>query len=515
VNIVYVLAAAAVTLLVSAATVNPFKFTQSIWHLEQFVNLHRLWQLVYEANLDITYANLFPVLYGISASCVVVWLVVWLVAPYAKAVLRDISASSDVTSAPAEGVYQAPKIDLALIVIAAMTVYMALRSRRFIPIAGYVTCPLIALLADQIIQTVAASVNFRKYGRLTLPRMSVEMQRWLIAGSVVLVGGLGIGWGLKFKNVYIDPWPTETKLTSAFIRMTASAAKPFDACRFITDNKMRGNMFNYWTEGGFVAWGQTPDADGHTPLQLFMDGRAQAAYNYDTYMLWSEIMSGGPVVQKARIRNQNLTVDDYVQTGEWLDSRMKQFKVWVVLMPSNQFDTPFVKGLEHSSSWRLVYLDDKQKLYVDISTPRGLEIFKGIDDGNTIYPEKYYRNIMIAHNTLVFGNSPEQLTRGLQCALSAFEESPTRTTMFLIQKYYEYYPQLRPEIDTFWQKALEDFHLNKQKYLSSDGYYFRAVGALMAMGHLQPAANKETIESYEREKVELQRIIELMQDKRW
>ena len=511
VNIVYVLAAAAVTLLVSAATVNPFKFAQPIWHLEQFVNLHRLWQLVYEANLEITYANLFPILYGINALCVVAWLA----APYAKVVLKDICASSAVTSAAAEGEYRKPRIDLALVVIAAMTVYMALRSRRFIPISGYVTCPLIALLTDQIIQTVAASINFRKFGRLTLPRMSVELQRWLIAGSVVLVGGLGTGWGLKFKNVYIDPWPTETKLTSAFIRMTASAAKPFDACRFITDNKMRGNMFNYWTEGGFVAWGQTPDADGHTPLQLFMDGRAQAAYNYDAYILWSEIMSGGPVVQKARIRNQNLTVDDYVQTGEWLDSRLKQFKVWVVLMPSNQFDTPFVKGLEHNSSWRLVYLDDKQKLYVDISTPRGLEIFNGIDGGNTIYPEEYYRNIMIAHNTLVFNSTPEQIARGLQCAFGAFEESPTRTSVQLIQIYYERYPQFRPQVDAFWQKALDDFHLNKQKYLSSDGYYFRAVGALMAMGHLQSIGQGKELEQFEKERVELQRVIELMQDKRW
>jgi hypothetical protein len=506
-NIFYVLATAAVTLLVSAVTVNPFKFTQPIWHLEQFVNLHRIWQLAYEANLEMTYTNLFPVLYGINALCIVAWLA----APYGKVLFAGTNANSTIE----EGEYRRPKIDVALVVIAALTVYMALRSRRFIPLAGYVTCPVIALLTDQIIQTVAASINFRKFGRLTLPRMSVGLQRWLIAGSVVLVGGFGIGWGLKFKNVYIDPWPTETKLTSAFIRMTASAAKPFDACRFITDNKMRGNMFNYWTEGGFIAWGQTPDADGHTPLQLFMDGRAQAAYNYDAYILWSEIMFGGPVVQKARIRNQNLTVDDYVQTGEWLDSRFKQFKVWVVLMPSNQFDMPFVKGLEHNPSWRLVFLDDKQKLYVDISTPRGLEIFKGIDDGNTIYPEKCYRDIMIAHNALMFGNSSEQLAKGLQCAFDALEESPTRTPMQLIQIYYERYPQLRPRIGMFWQKVLADFHANKQKYLSSDGYYFRAVGALMAMSYMQPTVNKEVIESYEREKAELQRIIDLMQDKRW
>jgi hypothetical protein len=226
-------------------------------------------------------------------------------------------------------------------------------------------------------------------------------------------------------------------------------------------------------------------------------------------------MAGGPVVQKARIRSQNLTTDDYVKTGEWLDSRLKQYKVWVVLMPSNQFGTPFEEGIRHNASWRQVYLDDKQKLYVDISTPRGLEILKGVGDGNTIYPEKCYRDIIIAHNMLAFGGSAEQLDMGLQCALSAFEESPMRTPMQLIQMYYERYPQCRPQVNAFWQKELEDFHANKKKYLSSDGYYYRAVAALMAMGQLQATANKETIESYERERAELQGIIETMQDKRW
>jgi hypothetical protein len=116
---------------------------------------------------------------------------------------------------------------------------------------------------------------------------------------------------------------------------------------------------------------------------------------------------------------------------------------------------------------------------------------------------------------LVFGGPAEQLAMGFQCALSAFEESPTRAPMQLIQKYYEYYPQFRPQINAFWQKVLEDFHLNKQKYLNSDGYYYRAVAALMAMGQLQPTANKETIESYERERAELEGIIETMQYKRW
>ncbi len=78
--------------------------------------------------------------------------------------------------------------------------------------------------------------------------------------------------------------------------MTASYAKPFEACEFMRLNKLSGIMFNYWTEGGFIAWGQEPDPEtGRIPLQLFMDGRAQAAYDVSVFDLWSDIFSGGPL----------------------------------------------------------------------------------------------------------------------------------------------------------------------------------------------------------------------------
>jgi hypothetical protein len=301
--------------------------------------------------------------------------------------------------------------------------------------------------------------------------------------------------------------------------MTASAAKPFDACEFITANKMRGNMFNYWTEGGFVAWGQTPDADGHTPLQLFMDGRAQAAYDYQAYGLWSELMTGGPTPRKAAMRGQNLTPDDYAQTGAWLDKRLKEYKAWVVLMPTNQFETPFVKGLDYAQSWRTIFLSDKEKLFVDISTPRGKQLFDGIEDGNTIYPNESFRDIMIAHNTLIYENTPERLTRGLEHAIKAYVANPTRTPLQLVQYYYDRYPQLRSSIDGFWQKVVDDFEANKKEYYKHSGYYFRAIGTLIGIGHLEPQAaaqnKKDVVELYERDKVELQKVIEEMQDRRW
>jgi hypothetical protein len=279
-------------------------------------------------------------------------------------------------------------------------------------------------------------------------------------------------------------------------------------------------MFNYWTEGGFIAWGQEPDPDtGRTPLQLFMDGRAQAAYNYDMYMRWSDIMFGGELVQKARMRNQSLTAEDYMQIGEWLNKQLKRYNVWVVLMPSNQFDQPFVRALEHNKDWRLAYLDDKQKLYVDVSTPRGQEIFNGIEDGSTKFPSESYRNIIRAHNALVFPIGPEQITKGLDCLIKSMEESPSRVASQMLEIYYDRYPQLRPRIVEFWKKILDDFTANEKRYLSSNGFYDRLAIALMAIGHLQPIAQAENntnqVQSYEQKKAELVKVVETIRDRRW
>jgi hypothetical protein len=416
--------------------------------------------------------------------------------------------------------YQLPRIDLALITIAVLTVYMAIRSRRFITIAGYAGCPVLAMFTEQIIRTAASSWNFYKRGRLEVPAIPRALQRFLTVSAIVVVAGLGGFWGYKFKVVYLDPWPMETKLTSMFIRMTASHAKPFYACEFIKMNKMSGNMFNYWTEGGFIAWGQEPDPNtGRTPLQLFMDGRAQAAYNYDAYIRWADISSGGPIALRARIRNQSLTAEDYLQVGEWIQNELKKSNVWVVLMPGNQFDTAFVNGLEHSRNWRLVFMDDKQKLYVDITDPRGQKLFSGIEDGTTLYPDDYSRNIIVSHTILVFEREPERVAKGVECAMKAVEENSTRLPAYFIQMYYERYPALRTQINVFWKRYLDDFLANEKTYLHSDGYLNRATLAIAAMAYLGPMAQQANeqgvVQQYQQKEKELREIMLTVNEKRW
>jgi len=115
----------------------------------------------------------------------------------------------------------------------------------------------------------------------------------------------------------------------------------------------------------------------------------------------------------------------------------------------------------------------------------------------------------------LFYTTPERAEKGLKCAMSAFDENPSRTAVQLMQLYYDQYQPLRPMIDGYWKNYLDDFRANKRKYLNSNGYYFRAMGALMAMGHLQPTLQGNEIEQFEKDRLELQRTIETMQDKRW
>ena len=528
-NIIFAALTAVLALLLMAVIINPFKFELPSWKeaalarigqaFEPFLHIQRIWHPVYENNLTLTYRHLFGILYIINIASVIVWLML----PYLRRVFRQLSADEIGQQEPA-GSYQLPKIDLALMVIAALTIYMAIKSRRFIPVAAIAACPIIAMFIDQMAQAISAARNFHNAGRkrnsLTVPAMPYGLRLFFTLVAVVIVLPLGTGWYIKFKRVYLDPWPTDAKLSSVFMRMTASDAKPFYAGEFIKINKLKGKMFNYWTEGGFIAWSQQPDSDtGRTPLQLFIDGRAQAAYEPAAYELWSNIMSGGPDVQGARIRRQALTTEHYIKIGQWINKRLKGEQAWLVLMPAGQFNTPFVKGLEHNSDWQLVFLNDKQKMFVDITTPQGKELYEGMFNGKTLYPDDFSRSVVIAHNMILFGRGIDEKKRGLELAIRAFSLTPSQEPMKKII-FAARFSELRALVNDFCKKYFDAFLENKDIWIKQDGYFHRIAAAMNAGIHLQAIARnrKNTelanfyaakIEEFDNERKEL------LKGKRW
>jgi hypothetical protein len=285
--------------------------------------------------------------------------------------------------------------------------------------------------------------------------------------------------------------------------MTASDAKPFDVGRFIKDNKLKGKMFNYWTEGGFIAWAQEPDPNtGKIPLQLFMDGRAQAAYNREAFDLWSIIMSGGRLtmqkVASATARRQNISADDYAEIGRWMDSTLKQHNVWVVLMPAAVYNDPeqkhpyhSIKGLEYNRNWPLVFFNNEQKLFIDYNTPQGKQLFDGIRTGETLYPDEFHRNLIIAHHLFLYGEGPNSKKQGLDFAIRAFNLNPSAAPMMDIIFLAGRFTELRPQIDEFCKDYFDDFAKNKDAYAKQDGYRLKVQAAHLAGIHLEKVAREQ------------------------
>jgi hypothetical protein len=505
---VYHLIGAYIATILATIIFNPFHFTNLTHtfvisvseHAKRWRDIHE-WHPAFEWSNPVGTAVPFAVMYGIAWAVLIIWIVSMITTSgsagkYAKRKAGELSE------------YEWPKLDLPMILIAALTIYMAIRSRRFIPIAGYAACPVIALLIDHIISSIAATHNFHRRKRFAVPAMPKEVQMAFILAGAMAVVFFGTWWGKRFKLVYLDPWPNDTKLTSVFMRMTASDAKPFYATKFMKMNKLKGKMFNYWTEGGAIAFGQEPDPNtGFTPLQLFMDGRAQAAYNRDTFDLWTNITSGGPVVQAAAQKagalgkslDEVLTAAEYRKIGEWLSTELKNFDVWVVLMPAGQFDKPFTRGLEYARNWAMVFFNDKQKLFVDVTTPQGAALFHGISTGETVYPDEFHKNLALGHYLLTQPN-PKKNLDGFEKIKQAFEAHPSPTPMLEIMLVAARSANLTAPITNFLTDWVKTFTEKQDEFRAQDGYRLKLEATRLACIYLQKTAlahkNTELAKSY-------------------
>jgi hypothetical protein len=487
VNIVFVIAAALAAVLLMSVMINPLHFKSVsesgglVEYSKQFISINRPWKPPYEANLgSLTKSynrHLFHGLYIANILSAGIWLII--------PAIKKLSIQGDAVDEQSRDKleYEPPKFDLAFVAVTLMTVYMAYISRRFIPIAAFAACPVLAMLISQIAKTVSASFSFYRNGRFVVPPMPRQYQRFFaVVGTLVLVV-FGTWFGLKFKRVYLDPWPMDAKLTSAFMRMTASYVKPFWALKFIKENNLSGKMFNYWTEGGFIAYGQQPDPNtGKTPLQLFMDGRAQAAYEPEAFLRWQEIMSGTEtgdrIIRAASARGRStLTAEEHLIIGNALTKEFNNEKVWAVLMPLNVKAEKVLNSLEVHPDWALVFYNDKQKLLVNIKTEQGSALLRGIAEGTTKFPDEFSKRLTIAHGLLSNSMTPEGVEAGLKNAIAAMQLNPTQVSMLEVLSARESHG---PVVASFCKHYADDFIENKKLYEKKDGYLHRMAVAAQA-----------------------------------
>ena len=525
--------AASLVAFVAVIIFNPFHLTNLTHtfiisvseHAARWREIHE-WQPAFDWGNPVGTAVPFLVMFILAWVVLIMWIISLIIS-------SSMSGQKPKRKRKSSEQYQWPKMDLSLIIIAALTIYMAVRSRRFIPVAAIAGCPVIALFIDKIIRAVSAFINFLKTNRMVVPPMPHYLERSFIIAGAVAVIFFGTWWGLKFKRIYLDAWPNDPKYSSVFIRMTASDAKPFNAMKFIQDNKLSGKMLNYWTEGGFIAWGQQPDPNtGQTPLRLFMDGRAQAAYDRKAFDLWSYVMSGGRITYDkmlaARARGQDLTAADYREIGKWMDQQLTNLNVWLVMMPSAVYNDPkknnyyhTTKGIEYDPNWPLVFYNNKQKIFVNVKTPRGEELFQGIFAGESIYPDNFHINLIRAHSWFMYYyKDPQRRKEGLKFAIDAFNEKPSPAPMFEIIRNGARFNELQPEINQFCADYVKRFQDNKENWFEQDGYRQRIEAARLASFHLEQDArrrkNAELINVYMTQQQEcLNQLIRISEGMKW
>ncbi|MHC4131387.1 MAG: hypothetical protein ACYSSP_11455 [Planctomycetota bacterium] len=464
-------------------------FGQTGWFgnmLFKLYELRRTFKPIYERNLDLTYIHLFKSLYLINALSIITWLLL----PNLKSYFVNIKAQRLENDKVCYHPYKKVKIDLAYIIITALTMYMAVKSRRFIPIAAIVACPFIALFITQIAHFINTTINFGKIQRAVVSAVPYKLEIFLAIFGTVAILFFGIYWGFKFKRVYLDPWPTDPEFTSIFMRMTASDRKPFHAGDFIRENDLKGNMFNYWTEGGFIAWAQNPDPNsGKTQLQLFMDGRAQAAYEPKTYQLWAKIMQGGPTAINASLAGRKLTHSDYQGMGKYISGIFRKRKVWLVLMPVSKNTNHFLRSIATNNEWPTIFFNNKQRMFVDIKSENGKKLIDGISTSETIYPDEFSRNLMLARiNGLQ--RDGESIAMGFQNAIQAFKMNPSQIPLLEIVSFSKY-PEIKLQIDKLFKGYLQDIKQNIAQYRNENSYFNRISAAILAIRYLEKAVSKK------------------------
>jgi hypothetical protein len=479
--------AVAVVAFIVMILANPFRLTNLTHTFVISVGEDaKLWKTVNEWHPAFEWTNPvgdempFLYMYILAWVTLAVWAICLLLKPQISVKQTKVKQPAQ----PSAGQYEWPMIDLPLFVIAALTIYMAIDSRRFIPIAAIAACPIISMFIDSSVKMLTAQSMHKTTGIAIITPVPKVLQYLFIGIAFVAVASLTVWWGYWYKTIYLDPWPDNNYLTSVFMRMTASYAKPFKACQFIRDNQIKGKVFNYWTEGGFIAYGQIPDPNtGKTPLQLYMDGRAQAAYNPVNYENWMRVMSGGEPVRQAQAAGRAMAVSDYQAVGDWLDNQFQRENVGVVFMPTSQVETDFLRGLDTDPNWRVVYIDEEQRLYVDIRTQQGNDVFTGMFTGQTKFPDEATKQITLGY-TLVRTQKEDSVSGGCDLLAQAFMNRPSQVSVIELIHAANFYPKFRGALSAVLARYFDDFISNKQAYMKQDGYRDRAIAAMLAGNYL-------------------------------
>ncbi len=377
---------------------------------------------------------------------------------------------------PAPQVRTLPDLGDAAVVLFALA--MAFASRRFVPLASVIAAaPLAQWLGEALTRW-----------RQRTPAAAVAAHWRRVAALVgVAVAAAGAWLGACCVRTYTGPWPVDFTRTSVFDRLTYAHLRPAGVCRFLAANRIAGRTWNFWEEGGYLAWDQTPNtATGRPPVLVFIDGRAQGAYPADVLRSYYLLRAGGPAGEEANARRREMNRAELERARAWVRRQLAASGVWLADIPYAQEDLPISFLLLNTESWRVVYADEEHTLLADTETPDGRALSLGIDSGTTRFPDDFPAALTRLRRA---GGTPggADLGRVVALARSAVALHPSARAVRLVAASAAAAPD-RAAVVAFYREVVAEFFANRERHRNENGYAKRLLAVEAALAELAAAA---------------------------
>ena len=218
--------------------------------------------------------------------------------------------------------------------LAGIVIAMAIKARRFIPLAVILVIPMAARQAQSLL---------RAYGK-----------GWpMIPAAVALLVPALLTSQELFK--YYHPDNPMLPAHTTFQRMMAYDSYPLGAGAFINANGLSGRVYNKWEWEGFLHW-KCPQ------VKLFMGGRAQQIYSLETHELRYRIGSN----------------------ASRFSDELRNLSVHLAVVPASFGYRQLIGGLvdKPGSRWAHVYFDGKNAVLADGDWPETRALIDRVVEGD-------------------------------------------------------------------------------------------------------------------------------------
>ena len=369
-------------------------------------------------------------------------------------------------------------LDLGGAAVLALTVVMAVSSRRFVPMVYLVGAPLLAQWLTGAGERLLAGRTPARRPQPGTPAAATgrRLRLPLLWAGAVAVAAL---WANAYARTFFGPWPFDERRVGLGDRTLQTVGQPWDACEFVARARVGGRMWAFWDAGGFWAGCQPADPDtGRVAAQISIDGRAQAAYPADVHRWYNLLDAGGPVGLGLERLRRAPTEDETAAIRAFVGKQLTADGIWLAHVAEKNQNSKLSVALFSLPNWQVVYLDARHAILADTATEQGSALAAAVDAGTAEFPTPASRLLTRAHRALLYGGDGGE-RRALTAAREAYALHPTPRAIAIATTAARE-PSCRADALAFCRQATDETIAGHQELARRHGYHQRLPAAAQA-----------------------------------